>query len=255
MSDWVSIEEARELGGLRLVLLQGRPSPWGVAARAILELKQIPFVKVSRSEKDPPDALLEGTRQDSFPAAMYESERPRTGWVEILLLAERLAPEPKLIPDDTRDRALMFGLANELCGEMGLAWCRRLAGLGPAIKAASTDPAVAGFVQKYASGPDDVKSATQRVIDVLELLTDQLRRQRDSGSEFLVGKTLSAADIYWATFCNLVSPLSNDKMPMSDEMRKIFTARDPQVLAALDPILLEHRDAIYERYLVVPVEL
>jgi hypothetical protein len=44
-------------------------------------------------------------------------------------------------------------------------------------------------------------------------------------------------------------------MPMSDEMRKMFTARDPQVLGALDPILLEHRDAIYERYLALPVEL
>jgi hypothetical protein len=56
---------------------------------------------------------------------MYNNERPRAGWAEILLLSERLAPNPSLLPKDAVDRALVFGLAHEICGEQGLAWSRR----------------------------------------------------------------------------------------------------------------------------------
>ena len=45
---------------------------------------------------------------------------------EILLLAERLAPTPSLLPADPAVRALAFGLAHEICGEAGLGWSRRL---------------------------------------------------------------------------------------------------------------------------------
>ena len=44
-----------------------------------------------------------------------------------MLLAERLAPAPALLPADPASRALALGLAHELCGEAGLGWSRRLA--------------------------------------------------------------------------------------------------------------------------------
>jgi len=251
MADFVSITAARELGGLRLVLLQGMPSPWGQAAKGIFELKKIPYTRVHRTADDPPDVLLDWTRQDSFPAAMYEAERPRTGWAEILFLAERLAPTPALIPRDPAERALMFGLSHEICGEMGLGWARRLGALAAAM-ANPTDPMMKGLAQKYGSSPAEVKAAGQRVIDVLELLSAQLR---SAGKGFLVGSALSAVDIYWATFCNLVSPLPPEHLPLPDNIRAMFAARQPEVLAALDPALLAHRDRIYRDYLRLPVEL
>jgi glutathione S-transferase len=254
MADYVSISAARGLGGLRLVLLRGVPSPWGQAARGIFELKRIPFVPVQRAPDDPPGALLEWTHQDSFPAAMYEDERPRTGWAEILFLAERLGPEPPLIPRDPAERALMFGLSHEICGEMGLAWARRLVLLAPAL-AGSADPALAGFARKYGSGPVELKAANQRVAEVLGLLARQLREQRAAGREFLVGDRLSAVDLYWATFCNLVAPLPPSQLPMPEDRRAQFGALEPEVKAALDPALLEHRDRIYRQYLRLPVEL
>src|SRR5499426_2575422 len=126
---WVGIAEARALPGLRLLVLRGAPSPWSMAARAIFDLKRIPHQKVFVAPGDAPGALLEWTGQTSFPAAMYGDERPRTGWAEILLLAERLAPEPPLLPADPEERAVVFGIAHEICGELGLAWCRRLLGI------------------------------------------------------------------------------------------------------------------------------
>ena len=92
----VPIEAARALPGLRLLVIQGVPSPWSQAAKALLRVKQIPYTLVHRLPSDPPGALEGWTGQSSFPAAMYESERPRTGWAEILLLAERLAPSPRI---------------------------------------------------------------------------------------------------------------------------------------------------------------
>jgi len=44
----------------------------------------------------------------------------RTGWLEILNLAERLAPLPGLLPPDPAQRALVVGRSNELLGEWGL---------------------------------------------------------------------------------------------------------------------------------------
>jgi hypothetical protein len=69
--------------------------------------------------------LKEWAGQRSGPILMYNNERPRAGWAEILLLSERLAPNPSLLPKDAVDRALVFGLAHEICGEQGLAWSRR----------------------------------------------------------------------------------------------------------------------------------
>jgi hypothetical protein len=99
LDDWVSIEEGRKLPGLRLVLLRGLPSPWSLAAKAIFEFKGIEFQRVYRAPADPPEALETWTGQASFPAAVHEDERPRTSWSEILLLAERLRPEPRLLPE------------------------------------------------------------------------------------------------------------------------------------------------------------
>ncbi|MGO9062489.1 MAG: hypothetical protein ACLQU2_34770 [Candidatus Binataceae bacterium] len=53
-------------------------------------------------------------------------ERARSIWIDQLYLAERLAPTPALIPAVLEERVRMFGLANELCGENGLGWARRL---------------------------------------------------------------------------------------------------------------------------------
>jgi glutathione S-transferase len=185
---------------------------------------------------------------------MYEGERPRTGWAEILFLAERLGPEPPLIPRDPAERALMFGLSHEICGEMGLAWARRLVLLGPRM-ANSAEPMLQGFARKYGSGPAELKAADRRVAEVLGLLARQLRTQRAAGREFLVGDRLSAVDLYWATFCNLVAPLPPAQLPMPENLRAQFGALEPEVAAALDPALLEHRDRIYRQYLKLPVEL
>lgn len=252
----VSLSAARALPGLRLVVLQGLPSPWSQAAKAILRVKRIPYTLVHRTESDPPGALEAWTGQASFPAAMYEDERPRTGWAEILLLAERLRPEPALVPADPERRAFLFGLCHELCGEMGLAWCRRLEMVATGMRRTPPDPIAVWLGGKYGYSPESAALAPGRVRDVLGLLGELLAESRARGGSHLLGAELSALDLYWATFCNIVSPLPPELLPMPEAWRPLFTSPDPGVHEQLAKTgLLAHRDRIYRDHLELPVAL
>ena len=121
---YVSVEEAIERRGVRMVVVGNVPSPWGEAAKGILHIKGIEWAAVRLAYDS--EALQQWAGQRNGPVLIYDDERPRSGWAEILLLAERLAPAPPLIPAKADERALAFGFAHEICGEGGLGWSRRL---------------------------------------------------------------------------------------------------------------------------------
>ena len=111
--EFVDFEAARDRAGLRMVVVPGVPSPWGEAAKGILHVKGIPWVAVKLDTRN--RELVEWMGCESGPVVVYEQEAPRSGWAEILLLCERLAPEPALLPTDAADRALVMGLTHEIC--------------------------------------------------------------------------------------------------------------------------------------------
>ena len=49
MAQYVEVEEAIGMSGLRVVLTPSVPGPWTEAAKAILRVKNLPYVKVRRS--------------------------------------------------------------------------------------------------------------------------------------------------------------------------------------------------------------
>lgn len=251
MNEFLSLAEARKRPGLRLAVLRGFPSPWSQAARGILHIKGLDHCVCAPGESESAADLRAWTGQDSYPAAMYADEKPRSGWAEILLLAERLAPEPALVPAEPARRAQLFGLAHEICGEMGLGWCRRLCAIHAGYIADPPDPIARWLGDKYGYRPGDHAVAERRVVDVLGLLDATLAR---NGGEYLLGE-LGAADVYWATFCNLIAPLPPELLALPEPMRAMFTATGPAVLDALTPALLDLRDRVYERHLVLPVPL
>ncbi|MBX9943697.1 MAG: hypothetical protein K2Y40_06430 [Reyranella sp.] len=55
--------------------------------------------------------------QNSAPFVAWQDEKPLNRWLDILLLAERLAPEPAMLPADPRQRALAVGLSHEMLAE------------------------------------------------------------------------------------------------------------------------------------------
>jgi hypothetical protein len=66
---------------------------------------------------------------------------------------------------------------------------------------------------------------------------------------------LSAVDIYSATFMAMFDLLPEEQCAMNPQVRRAFEWRDPDTAAALDPILLEHRDRVYARHLELPLAL
>jgi glutathione S-transferase len=254
---FVPCEEARRRPGLRLVVVGGVPSPWSESAKGILYMKRIAYVAVRMNPGDP--AVAEWTGEVSAPVAMFDDEKPRSGWAEILLLAERLAPEPRLVPEDPERRAWLLGLSHEICGELGLGWCRRLVGIHASF---DSDGAV-GFAKpiaeylapKYGYRPDNGAEARRRVIELLGLLAGRLHAQRDAGSGYYLGAEPSALDIYSAAFMALFKPLDDALCPLPELLRAAFESLDPATEKALDPILLEHRDRIYREHLELPLSL
>lgn len=248
----MSIEDAIDLPGLRLVLTAGVPGPWGEAAKAIFHVKGISYVPVRQRAGQEDEALLRWTRQTGAPVAMYERERPRSGWSEILFLAERLQPQPRLVPLDEELRAAMFGLCHEICGEQGFAWSRRLMIFDSFMRGQPAD-ASNPLAWKYGYTPEAGPAAVERVAAITKLLATRLQQQRTAGSAFLIGESLSAADLYWATFAAMLSPLPPEACPLPDYMRPLYEL-NPDAGVRYDPILLEHRDFIYARYLPLPMD-
>ena len=253
MSRFASIAEIRSADGLRLACLPTIPNPWQEAAKGIFYVKSLDCQYGVQTKDDIDNAVAAWAGDSSIPVVAYQNEKLRTGWAEILMLAERLAPEPRLIPEDPRQRALMFGLAHEICGEMGIGWCMRLqvlrAGLDHSDDTSIPAAAAAQLAGKYGFNPTDVARAESRVAEVLGVLDAQLGDQ-----DYFLGE-LSALDIYWATMANLIRPLDPGKLPINDYMRGIYTSRSETVLAALTPALKDHQERIYDAHLETPVPL
>lgn len=122
-------------------------------------------------------------------SCLYEEERPRSLWSEILLLAERLLSSPPLIPVDQSARAQMFGLAHEICGEDGLGWSRHLlmfdslqasANRRRGVREDKDTPIV--LLKFLYSDNRNIAAAIDRIISIFEYMTALLIAQRSHGS-------------------------------------------------------------------------
>jgi len=262
MVDYVSVADAISLPGLRVVLSPGFPGPWSVAAKIILTMKAIAFTPVAQAIGQEDPLLRDWTGQESAPVAVLNKERGRARWDEILLLAERLQPEPRLIPQDEAMRADMFGLANDICGEDGFGWNFRLykmAAWEAALRGESGEPVFLSREQvdvmqfRYGDPSRSADQAKGRMISVLGLLSSRLHASRQRGSKYLVGDALTAADIYWTTFSTLVSPIRHEHCPMPDAYREMGAAMGADLGDAVDPILIEHRDNVLEGHCALPL--
>jgi glutathione S-transferase len=152
---------------------------------------------------------------------------------------------------------LVSGLAQELCGENGLGWSRRLqlidAGLNG--KGGFAEPVAKYLAKKYGYRPGVAEQAQRRVTGIVSMLVARLNAQRDAGSRYLVGDALTAADIYCATFTAMFRPLPHEVCAMDRHMRGAFDTLDEATRTALDPVIFEHRDMMYREHLELPLSL
>ncbi len=263
---YYEVAEAKDISGLRLVLTAHVPGPWGESAKAIFDYKKIPYTPVAQYAAKANDELVAWTGVRNAPNAMYNDEPPRTGWYEILMLAERLAPERPLLPLRSEDRVTVLGIGAELLSEWGWMWARR-AMMGTPY-AGTPDPARVAKLSRPPWTPEDIArmragysasvggaaEAPARCADIIRMLAARLHRQKAEGSVYLVGHSITAADIYWAICAIALDPLPHAVNPMPDWMRMSYDMIGPVLEAANDPILLAHRDEIYARHLKLPMD-
>lgn len=254
---FVPLEAAVAAPGLRLVVTEGIPGPWVESAKGILHVKDIDHLRTRHRAGEANEGLVAWTGINNAPVAMLDDEPPRAGWSEILVMAERIAPSPPIVPIDESQRALMFGMAHALCGEDGFGWNKRLLFFARAEEAMAAAPpeARAGFDsmrRKYGAG--DRRRARDRVLSVMTMLTARLAEQAQRGTPYYLGEGLTALDIYSACFMAMIRPLPQDICPLDDAMRATYTEQDPLLVDAACA-LLDHRDHMYEHHLERPMRL
>lgn len=246
---FVDLETARAASGLRLVVASGIPSPWSEAAKGLFRIKEVPFVAVRLGPMD--KDVRQWTRARNAPVALYDAEPGRTGWADILELAERIGASPSLVPTTPRERVRMFGLAHEWVGEGGLAWNARLVTIADGLE---TDGArgFPPFVGQYLAGrygytAARVALARDRVVEGLAFLASEL-----GAGPYYFGDTLTAVDVYSAAVMNILDPPPDDVCPILPPIRHAFESMR-SVLGALPPALLAHRERMYARHLEWPI--
>lgn len=252
--DYVEPKVAKDMPGMRLALTMGAPGPWSESAKGIFRVKKIDFVPVAQEGGGQNEDLVAWTGSRNAPVAVYNDEPPREVWTDILALAERIQPEPKLIPDDPSQRALMYGLAHEICGENGFAWQRRLMMFHDAVKAGMMSGGFQVMADDYGYSDAAGEVAPEKSAAILRLLATQLHEQKARGSQYFIGDGLTALDIYWACFCALAQPLPDEQCAMPEYLRTMYATEDQTVNSALDPILTAHRDRIYAEHLTLPLD-
>ncbi len=251
---YATIAEGRAATGLRLVLTAEVPGPWGEAAKYILAYKGLEYLPVAQLGGGENAELQEWTGQAGAPVAVWNDEPPQSDSIDILFLAERLAPEPRLIPEDVSERLRMFGLIREVIGRRGIGWERRIMMIEPLASRPEAPPNILRLAERYGCRPGLAADAPGRVAAILCELSATLHAQRARAVRYFIGDGPTALDFYWASFANMLQPLPPEVCPMPAYMRVPYTDIGPVIAAALDPILIEHRDMMFREHIGLPLD-
>ncbi|MBQ0721498.1 MAG: hypothetical protein KBT88_01125 [Gammaproteobacteria bacterium] len=231
------------------------PSPWGQATKAMMEYKELAFAAAPWEGGGANEELVAWAGNNGAPIVAWNDEAPIHRWDDILFLLERLAPQKALLPQSREDRALVLGLCYEICGQLGLAWNRRLSMFAPMVASGQAPEGFVLMAKKYGSTEEDVARADERQIATLKALADRLKAQQSAGSEYFVGNSITAVDFFWASFSNLFDLLPPEKCPMPEQARPMFTNMADNVRSAVDPVLITHRDKIIASHFKIPMEM
>jgi glutathione S-transferase len=256
--EFVTLEDAAAMtSGTRVTFIPGIPALYSEALKNICYVKGIPLIRAlhprmgidEATGKDRQATLYELTSQTSLPTMFHDEERPRSVWTEQLALAEQIgAPDsPSLIPSDFELRADVYGLCAVVLAEDGFVWNMRILGDSP-------------LARKYGYSEEASAAALGKMAEVIALIDRHLAAQEEQGSRYLVGSSLSAADIYWATMSMCVLPPAPEIMPLTKQnkgMLKYFgrNSEIPAIADALTQRIKDHQTFILTTHCETPAVL
>ncbi len=256
--EYISVEKAQAADGLRLVLTGGLPAPWSEASKGLFRARGVEYLPVMQRGGGANEEIVAWTGHRNAPTAMYNEEPARVTAMEMINLAERLGSGPSLVPEALDERVLMIGLLNEIAGDNGFAWNARTLMFATMIETLGEEAMAENpMLRDYHFSTLEVTTAPAKLIEILQALSAQLIRQRELGSRYFIGDKLTALDIYWACFSQMLAALPPEVNPMPDFMRNVWGQLSRAVKEAgyeVDGILLEHRDYIFPKYLQWPLD-
>jgi glutathione S-transferase len=141
----------------------------------------------------------------------------------------------------------MFGLCSVVLGADGLVWNMRIMNDGP-------------LGRKYGYTDAASSTAPAKIAEVIGFIDRRLQKQAEQGSRYLVGETLTAADIYWATMSMCITAVPPEIMPVTEQnqgMLKFFAANSkiPTIAEVLSHRIEEHQLNILQTYCETPAVL
>lgn len=251
---YLSIEEAIDTPGLRLVLTAGVPGPWGESAKALLGHKGLAFSPVYQEAGGTNDALQAWTGQSSAPVAILDDLPPVSHWLDLLHLVERIQPDPPLLPASAAESALAQGLSALIAGVDGIGWNRRLQMLDAMLQLEQPPEMATRLGRKFGWSGAATQRALPRLQSICTHLDTVLAQQKASGREYFVGDMVTAVDFYWASFAAMFKPLPEAVNPMPEYLRATYESGDPATKACFSRALEAHRDMMYERHIALPLD-
>ncbi|MFP6679429.1 MAG: hypothetical protein VB824_04695 [Dehalococcoidia bacterium] len=257
-SEFITLEAAAAMTtGTRITFIPGLPALYSEALKNICFVKGIPVTRAlhpmmgidETTQKDRQATLYELTSQTSLPTMFHNQERPRNVWTEQLALTEQLgAPgSPNLIPRDYEQRADMFGLCAVILAEDGFIWNMRIQGDSP-------------LARKYGYSEEASAAATEKMAEVIALIVRRLAAQENRGFRYLVGESLSAVDVYWATMSMSFVVPGPEIMPITRQnkgMLKHFgnNSQIPEIAEVMTADISAHQEFILTRFCETPAVL
>ena len=256
--EFVSLDEAAEMKiGTRVTFVPGVQALYAEALKNICYVKKIPLIRVlhpfmgidKETGKDRQAQLFDLTCQTSLPTMLHDEERPRNVWIEQLALVEEIGDEgsPALIPDEFELRVEMFGLCAVVLAEDGLVWNIRILNDSP-------------LGRKYGYSKEASSTAPAKIAEVIGLIDGRLEAQQKLGSRYLVGDSLTAADIYWATLSMSTLPVPPEIMPKTQQNQGMLiwfegNSKMPEIAEALSQRVKDHQRYILTTYCETPAVL
>jgi len=256
--EFITIDEAAAMtSGTRVTFVPGVQAMYSEALKNICFVKKVPLIRVLHPHMGDDEAtgedrqakLYELTSQTSLPTMLHDKERPRNVWIEQLALAEQIgsADSPALIPDNFELRVEMFGLSAVVLAEDGLTWNMRILIDSP-------------LGRKYGYSEKASSAAPGKIAEIITLIDSRLEAQEKRGSRYLVGDSLTAADIYWATMSMAVLPAPPEIMPKTQQNTGMLfffesNSKIPVIEESLSKRIEDHQLFILTTYCETPAVL
>ena len=256
--EFITLEEAASMDkGTRVTFVPGVQAMYAEALKNICYVKKIPLDRVlhplmgidKETGEDRQAKLYDLTSQTSLPTMFHNKERPRNVWIEQLALAERIGTKdsPKLIPDNFEHRVEMFGICAVVLGEDGLVWNMRIMMDSP-------------LAQKYGYSEEASAAAPDKIAEVINLIDKRLKAQEDRKSRYLIGNSMTALDVYWATMSMTILPVPLEIMPKTQQNQGMLgffemNSKIPEIASALTDRIATHQQYILTTYCETPAVL